>query len=371
MRGKTTKQEPSKTARSRAKPTSANTLELEIAEPASSPPSVETENPVTDHELVAMAAVVNADIESTEQPRSTITHKYLSSEEADVMLNEYRWGIQRNVSEANVCNFDSIFKADAWDDYTILEIVHTPEGAYINDGQNRLTSIVRSGGRNVRILDSYFPNMRLAKKHFANTDRNGQKRSSGEAMSAYLPAGFAFSTYERTKFATAIRYMNSAFNAHGAQGSRRLHDFEIAAGLIEWREQAKQAFDFIHRSRKHLRSKLKLCPILSIMMITLRHEHERAEVFWEQVSTDNALTLGSPAKTLIEELLSPNASIERMGAHIMSRKVAASWNAFYQEETISQLRAYEDNPIHIMGTPYKGKRHIVYEPGNGLFEIVE
>jgi hypothetical protein len=301
-------------------------------------------------------------------PESTISHVILTRDQARQMLRDYKWDVQRKIKYSNVVGFDELFQAGAWDDYTIIELSTTPEGVYVNDGQNRLASIANTGDRAVRIVDTPFASIEAARTHYANTDRNGRKRSTGEAMTAMLYGDTTLSPDQRTKLATAIRFMNSAFNAKGAQcrPGRKFYDHEIAEAMKEWRDIAAECFRMIGKAKRNIRGKLQLCPVLSVMLVTIRYNPSEAQSFWESVVRDNGLKDGQPQKTLITMLTCGDTNIEKLGANVFARKVAAAYNNFCDGDECWTLHAYKNIPIHMHGTPYDRKIDLYYEPAEGL-----
>jgi len=214
--------------------------------------------------------------------------------------------------------------------------------------------------------------MDLARKHYATTDRNGYKRSTGDALTAFLyDQKNLLIPEQRTKLATAIRFMNSGFSAKAARGRRKLEDHELAKAIVDWTPEALEAFKIIHAAGKHIRGRMQLCPLLSVMLVTLRHNHDQAREFWESVALDSGLQRGQPEKALIIFLTSPQCGIETIGANTFARKVAAAYNAFCYGNEVEQLRAFPTRPINIHKTPLKGIEHRYYEPSHGFLTLEE
>lgn len=308
-----------------------------------------------------------------EKPTSIISHVLITKDQAAYMLGHYQWRIQRKLRFSNIQQFDELFLAGAWDNYSLIEISTTPDGIYLNDGQHRLASVMSTGDRYFRILDTPYSSMAEAKLHYAATDRNGRKRTTGEAMAAHIE-NLALRPDQVTKLSTALRFMNSAFNAKGAHGraNRKFQDYEFAFAVSEWKEYAEECFKMMSKAKKNIRTKLQSCPVLSLMLVTIRYNPSVAQKFWESTIADNGLKNGQPEKALITMLTAPDCKIETVGANIIARRVAAAFNNFCLGSEVSDLKAFVDKPIHIIGTPYNREvGHLYYEPQRGLLQANE
>lgn len=321
------------------------------------------------------SAAVDLNFKLAPFQQSTISHVEITRNQAQYMLEEYHWNIQRKVIPCNVATFDRYFLDGEWDDYSTIEISTTPEGVYINDGQNRLSSVVSTGARLFRIIDTPFDSIEKARMHYANTDRNGSKRGTGDMLKARVPElDGRFTPMEQTKIVTAIRYMNSAFNEKRAQGrsGRKFLDHEISQAAREWATYAEECYKLIRLANRNIKGKLQLCPVLSIMLVTIRYNPDQSKAFWNSVVQDNGLKTGQPEKTLINFLTSSDCGIEKLGANVFARRVATAYNDFCSGKKCETLRSFAELPIFLKSTPYNRKHDYYYEPGqpNGGLVIV-
>ena len=104
-------------------------------------------------------------------------------------------------------------------------------------------------------------------------------------------------------------------------------------------------------------------PVLSVALVTFRHQEVKAEEFWRQVAMNDGLRSNDPRKILHEfvDLTRTNRGPFIRGNKTVTpayvaRAVAVAWNAFFAGNSITRINVVDpEREILIKGTPYKGQ----------------
>lgn len=206
----------------------------------------------------------------------------------------------------------------------------------------------------------YCADMDEVQRHYANTDIGIMRTHNDAIQASGLAAEFGLSTAHTNAVVAAMSLIIRGF---GPRASSKLQAYAERSRQVRetltrvWLPFGKTYFEIV-KSQKHFFGLLRKAPVLAVGLVTVRHQLERAEVFWPQVADDSGLSRRDPPKVLREKLieLKDNTKV-RTTAEYLSRLVAVAWNAFYDGRKVTSLRVGPStarNHIKIKGTPHKG-----------------
>lgn len=94
--------------------------------------------------------------------------------------------------------------------------------------------------------------------------------------------------------------------------------------------------------------------IVSVALVTLKYQPEKARPFWSGVAADDGLRRGDPRHTFLSDLRSRLFNQGTIEGSVRAPSVA--WNAWYEGRQIKIIKVYADQPVRILGTPFDGRR---------------
>lgn len=90
--------------------------------------------------------------------------------------------------------------------------------------------------------------------------------------------------------------------------------------------------------------------VMAPALETFRYCPERAPSFWTAAAADDGLTIGEPAKVLLDELKTTRSAGTPLGDQLMI--VALCWNKHFEYETLERLRRPARWRFFLAGTPW-------------------
>ncbi len=155
-------------------------------------------------------------------------------------------------------------------------------------------------------------------------------------------------------FSAAVVYIINGFRT-GVEDDAGVRGVRLHI-MRDWATEARDAFALLAgdpNARKN-----GSAGILSVMLVTLRHQPERAPDFWRRMIHGVELTQSMPEFALRRWLQEhPSGGPNR--PPLYSRAVAAAWNAYYERRTLTKIvPGNTSQPILIKGTPYTGKNDL-------------
>ena len=190
----------------------------------------------------------------------------------------------------------------------------------------------------------------------------GLRRSFSDAVGAYnLAETVGLSTTQVNALATAIRHIKSGFDKDraGGQAVLNISPADVVEYIYEWAGDAKILFNVVSRCDGNISRLLEKRGALSVAIVTIRYQPEKALEFWRGIAMPDGLAWTDPrmtARRKLEESKS-KASVHGITPWRLSRQLARCWNAFYRDEPLSQVKVSDDQaPMVLLGTPYNGKQ---------------
>ena len=131
-------------------------------------------------------------------------------------------------------------------------------------------------------------------------------------------------------------------------GHARLLMDEVQAIAEGYAAEANIAEGIINIAAPNVRTQLRTNSRLAVMLVTLRHQPERATAFWHGLCSDDGLSKGDPRKALLIDM--QNRS--HKGLQIANMMACArAWSAFFSGSQMSHLKI-TGSAVRLAGTPY-------------------
>ena len=242
---------------------------------------------------------------------------------------------------------------------TQIHFVQCDQDRFLVNGQHTLSAIVKSGiAVTLSVLVSDADTMEEVAALYSRHD-NHLSRSILDAIKARdIHKQIGMSLNQARKVASAVRFIQSGFRNSGG----RIHREEILSEIKNWEEEGNAFLTAIEKGYLDTILMMK-ASVLSIALVTFRHEEELAMKFWKQVANDDGLNRGDPRKTLHEFI---NMTRVKQGSIIhnakvvtqpyTARAVAKAWNAFHAGKSLAHIQVADPNrEIQIKGTPHNGQ----------------
>lgn len=191
----------------------------------------------------------------------------------------------------------------------------------------------------------------------------GLRRTFTDGLGAYnLDEQTGLMREEVEWLATAIRHIRLGFRADFSGVKFKLLKpsvAEVVERVVEWAPYARNFWTTVNGSDKKLRSLTNKRGSLSVVVVTVRYQPERALDFWRQVFAPDNLPWDHPAVVTRRTIEASRGAPGTSGVtpQRLSRQVARCWRAYWNGENMKQLPKVDDesSPIYIVGTPFTGR----------------
>lgn len=240
---------------------------------------------------------------------------------------------------------------------------------YLVNGQHTLAAMVASQcALLLDVQETLVETMEDVAVLYGRHDR-GLARSLTDSYSAHgFAETYGFSREHTAIIGGAMPLVVSGFTSYGnytGQLGKFMRDQDLRWGMmVDWVDESRLFFEDIRGTAGFLFKCLSRAAVVSVALVTYRYTGNDATEFWREVAKDNGLQSTHPAKTLIRFLLEHPAKMH--APNIYARYVATAWNAFFEERSLSLLRARDAGfPILIEGTPFDGKRALYFMQPDG------
>lgn len=196
----------------------------------------------------------------------------------------------------------------------------------------------------------------------------GLRRTFSDAVGAYnLPETIGLARGQVDAIATAIRHIMSGFDKDrsGNGQPRRVSPADVVEYVYEWAGEAKMLFGAVQYQDKNISRLLQKRGALSVAMITMRYQPEKALDFWTAVAAPDGLAWTDArmmARRKLEESKSKTGTTGITPARL-SRQLARCWNAYFRGDQLGQVKVSDGlAPMVLLGTPFNGKQPSDYLP---------
>jgi hypothetical protein len=279
----------------------------------------------------------------------------IDPQRAHQMLSTFQYDKQRAIRSHHVRALARDMKAGKFR-LSLLRMVQGSNGNWrLTDGQHRLSAVIESGvATQFMVMYDEAGTDEAVALDYSVVD-GGIKRSFKDTCAVYdLPKVLGISSFQVGMASAAVRFIAGGLSSGAASvRSNTLTTQEHYEHMLDWKDEIETFFLCTQGATKRMTHQISRRAVLSVALITLRFCSETAIQFWSRVARNSGLNRGETCHTLAEYLISGRAVDER--PHVTAFRVAAAWNAYYQNREITILRAtdYAGTP-RIHGTPVTG-----------------
>ncbi len=280
---------------------------------------------------------------------------------AEQWLQEFSYSGQRRINKNHV---DFLAQEMAAGRFSTSEfrMVHENGKAFITNGQHRLHAVIQSDV----IITATVLHREAGKEingisevalDYSTSDINKRRNISDALAATQIVHESGLAPTQFNRFAAALKPIIGGF-APGSYGSTTpiVRSFGIRLNAIDfWLETGRLFFVIAQGGERIIVNPISRQSILSVALVTLHYQHEKANEFWQHIIHNNGLKVGDPCRALERLLLTTPDRMKPTPE--WSRLAAAGWNAFYEERDLKILKVHDAAaPIVLNGTPYDGKK---------------
>ncbi|MBF0115630.1 MAG: hypothetical protein HQM04_11400 [Magnetococcales bacterium] len=243
---------------------------------------------------------------------------------------------------------------------TPIHFVRLRNEQLLVNGQHTLSAIEKAGiPVPLLVLISSADTMDEVAEIYSRQDTNLARSVVDSIKARDLHSQIGMSLRQATNVAAAIRFVQGGFR----RSDGKVCQEDVLTEVKTWEEEGNAFFEAIHGGG-HDALLLMKAPVLSVALVTFRHQEVKAEEFWRQVAMNDGLRSNDPRKILHEfiDLTRANRGSFNRGSKAVtpayvSRAVAVAWNAFFSGSSITRINVVDpDREIVLKGTPYKGQQ---------------
>ena len=121
--------------------------------------------------------------------------------------------------------------------------------------------------------------------------------------------------------------------------------FDLAS---TWQHEARILDELFFGVSVGLKRKLFGPPLFAVALTTMRHQEEKAKIFWGAVARNDGLRKGTPEHTLVNWLLENRIEALTSDGFIAP---ALAWNASFRGKMLGALKVGATVGFRIAGTP--------------------
>jgi hypothetical protein len=305
---------------------------------------------------------------ATKPVRVTTYFRHVDPALAQQWLDNYLFSRQRKLRPHHVAALASIMRQGQFREGTPLSFAILDGHRHLVNGQHTLHAIVASGKTlRLNIEEHDCVTMEEVADLYSSFDIP-MRRTGSDMFTAYdFAATYNLTTNMVDALAGAIPIIIGGFmpNTRGKEHPCNLyisnpHNKQAAMGL--WADPARAYFQtFLGNIPAQVRWQSQRAMVAAVGIITFRYQPVAAKEFWGRVATRLRLEADMPEYRLINYLTPSQETGLRQG-FMYSRAVAAAWNAAFSGRTLSRglVPRHITKPMLIAGTPFDGKRNIMY-----------
>ncbi len=194
----------------------------------------------------------------------------------------------------------------------------------------------------------------------------GLRRTFNDAVGAYnLPEATGLGRVQVEALSSAIRHIRSGFVKTRGGNVVKDSPADIVEHVYTWAPETKLLFNVTANCDSNISRLLEKRGALSVAILTLHFQPERAIEFWRHVAMPDGILWADPRMTARRALEDSKGKVgtSAVTAARLSRQLARSWGAFYKGEELKMLKILDETaPIVLFGTPYNGKQPSDYLP---------
>lgn len=274
---------------------------------------------------------------------------------------------QRDLSKDHVTFLASEMRSGNFTDGKIdVGVLNGAERMLLN-GQHTLNAIIDSGVTlDLSVIEHYAQNEDDL-KHLYETFDIQRKRTYADSMRVYALANHLGMTEAAVSdLGAALVWARCNFGIDNQ--TRKFITFRDRRDWSRfWSWEMNAFLDAIKPCESRVRTALLKQSVLSVALITMRYQPEKAFAFWRQVAWQDSLKQYDPRQTILRYLLTTvrthGYDDVKVVASDISRAVALAWNAYMEKRLWRYVLIRDrDKLMTLNGTPYNGNQSKNYLP---------
>lgn len=263
---------------------------------------------------------------------------------------------QRRISTEHVSVLAEMMRRDQWQPKSQIDFGRLGRRLVLVNGHHRMHAQIAAGRDILWSVAIHESQTEDDLNHlYCRFDTNVRKRSRENiAQGADLTAALGV----RAQFAAAALKASPVIAA-GLSMARDNEKYRMVGLLAQ--EAMNVAKDYAEELRLYeawsagasarLSKGLRSAGVMSVALVTMRHQPQAAARFWPAIVADDGLRRGDPRKTLLWWMA--ERSLERRTHHEHQLLVAGRcWNAFFNGEQLTMLKPHFYDGLPLAGTPF-------------------
>ncbi len=231
---------------------------------------------------------------------------------------------------------------------------------YLINGQHTLSAIIESGKSQKLCTITYeVENFNKIHPLFNHFDIGTSRTFSDSVRTLEVSKKTGLTSTQINRLSSAIKYMKNGFPLTNAKN--KFHNEELIDMVYKWSEEGLQVFNAISGGEKKVSRRLTIASALSVLIIIMKYNPDKAKSFISQVAKDDGLKMGDPRKALNRYL--NDADQTRGSSDVfyngqISRSCAKAWNKYIKKVEVKAINVKVQDAsknIVIESTPYTGK----------------
>jgi hypothetical protein len=272
------------------------------------------------------------------------------------ILAETNYVRQRKIKPFRLHRHKVTILRDQWDPDNTIRFASFGKQLVMVDGQHRLTGVYETGVPCAFIV-VITPVKTWDEVHrlYSRIDVDGN-RSAADVLNAADPTAGRSVSFEMRR--GAYRAMDALANDFPHRklkvGEAELITKEDRVNCMAfWLDELEEYDQIVRSAQSTLRNPMRKPGVIAVALATLKHQHDRAQLFWTRVAENKLLRPGDPEQALVNFLLTSRLDD---APHQAERYSAMAWDRWFRGHRLDKIRksANEDRPIKIAGTPFQG-----------------
>lgn len=277
---------------------------------------------------------------------------------AERALQEAHYDGQRKTYDHHVVLLADMMRRGKWSTGSQIAFARLGDRLYLVNGRHRMRAVIEAQ-RDIefQVLVVDVQTIEEVAGLYYHFDVATRTRGTTDILNAVGAA----EAYGLSKGCSKAVYGAVALIGNGLVVPNYLHDPVRVRSVDHRLDAAKPWWPFgaqyeriIAPADGGVKKKLLRPGTVAVAMLTLKHQPEKAPVFWDSVARNDGLRRGDPRHTFLTDLMNRVVS---SGAHAQTIIVpCAAWNAWFEGKTITHIKVTATSTPKLLGTPFDGRR---------------
>ncbi len=285
------------------------------------------------------------------------TVQLITPEQAKIWL-EQKYEHQRPISSTHVENLARAMQDGTFAPVSSIMFAVLKGVQCLINGQQTLSAIIKSKiSQTLPVVFYEVDSDKEVAELYFRIDRQRQRNLGDSIRATDLPRETGLSPSVIKVTMSALRHMRGNFGTN-REIMRGVSDDDLVSWMPNWTWEVNMVRNSIMPCGDINIRMIEQQAVLSVAMITMRYQTQKAREFWRQVAQDDGLQKYDPRKTIRNYLISIRAAYnqtKRVRAHEISRSVILAWNAYYEGRNLRYVQPRDiTSPVRILGTVFSG-----------------